>query len=520
MDNLKQLLFKLLCCMVVQLHCIFDYVIDILFGIYYDGKEKKVPAVKNSLLLESGISLAEKIRNQEVSSEDVVKAFIERCKEVNGLLNAVVIDRYEEAIEEAKNVDKLLHSKPDLEILKKTKPFLGVPFTTKESNETEGLPHSMGMTCRKGHISTEDATVVRYLKSAGGILIAKTNIPEMNLWVESRNHVYGQTNNPYNTTRTVGGSSGGEGAILAACGAPISIGSDIGGSIRMPAFFNGVFGHKPSEGLSPLKGIGMRSVDFSSSMAEAGPMCKKGDDLIPLLKVLIGDNVSKIKLDTPVNLKNLNIFYQEGSGDLRASKVNNEMRLALTRAVEHFRELTGSAQKIRLPGSEYSFRLWRYWMTKEDADFKSDIMNRKSRTNAVAEIKKFLTNRSEITFAVLMKLMSDDFFPQEKEQWATNVTKAMKEFLLEKLGDNGVLFYPSAPFPASYHYSYFLRPFNFGYWCIFNVLRLPVCQVPLGLDSQGLPVGVQVVASPFNDHLCIAVARELEKTFGGWVPPS
>lgn len=87
------------------------------------------------------------------------------------------------------------------------------------------------------------------MKNAGGILIAKTNIPELNLWCESRNNLYGQTCNPYNTTRNVGGSSGGEGAIITACGAAISIGSDIGGSTRMPAFFNGVFGHKPTEGL-------------------------------------------------------------------------------------------------------------------------------------------------------------------------------------------------------------------------------------------------------------------------------
>lgn len=106
----------------------------------------------------------------------------------------------------------------------------------------------MGMTCRQEHCSTEDATVVDYLKKAGGIIIAKTNIPEMNLWIESRNNVYGQTNNPYDTTRAVGGSSGGEGTILSACGSAISIGSDIGGSIRIPSFCNGVFGHKPSEG--------------------------------------------------------------------------------------------------------------------------------------------------------------------------------------------------------------------------------------------------------------------------------
>lgn len=108
--------------------------------------------------------------------------------------------------------------------------------------------HSMGIIARRNTCSEKDATVVGYVKAAGGILIATTNVPELNLWVESRNKVYGQTNNPYNTTRTVGGSSGGEGAIIAACGAPISIASDIGGSTRMPAFFNGLFGLKPSEG--------------------------------------------------------------------------------------------------------------------------------------------------------------------------------------------------------------------------------------------------------------------------------
>lgn len=106
----------------------------------------------------------------------------------------------------------------------------------------------MGSLFRKDCRSTADATVIGYLKAAGGIILAKTNIPELNLWSESRNNVYGQTNNPYDTTRSVGGSSGGEGAIVAACGSPISVASDIGGSTRMPAFFNGVFGHKPSPG--------------------------------------------------------------------------------------------------------------------------------------------------------------------------------------------------------------------------------------------------------------------------------
>lgn len=165
------------------------------------------------------------------------------------MINAIVDERYDDAIKEAQEIDKLLQSSDtNVEELKRTKPLLGVPFTTKESNTAKGMLHSMGMLCRTGHKSEEDAVVIGNVRKAGAIIIAKTNIPELNLWVESRNNVYGQTNNPYDTTRAVGGSSGGDAAIVAACGAPFAVGSDIGGSIRIPASFNGVFGHKPSNG--------------------------------------------------------------------------------------------------------------------------------------------------------------------------------------------------------------------------------------------------------------------------------
>ncbi|KAK0083794.1 hypothetical protein PV325_008224 [Microctonus aethiopoides] len=519
-NMMKKLLCSLLRCTLVQIHCLFDYIVTLIFSFYYWGKANKVPPVDDDLLLDSAIVLAEKIRNKKVSSEHVVTTFINRCKQVNGLLNVIVDERYDEAIEEAKEVDRLLARSTDINMLKATKPFLGVPFTTKESNEAKGLLHSMATVARKGYRSKEDATVVASVKSSGAILIAKTNIPELNQWVESRNIIYGQSNNPYNTTRTVGGSSGGDAAITAACGVPFALGSDIGGSIRMPAFFNGVFGFKPSENTTPLKGVGMRDVDFTSTMAEAGPICKCADDLIPLLKIIVSKTESRLKLDSPVDLKKLHIFYQESSGDLRISMINAEMRDVFMKAVDYFRDLTGSAQKIKLPGSEYSFRLWRYWMTREGVDFKSDITNRTSRTSATAEIKKLLTRNSNITLAALLKIIDEDFFPKDKKHWAEEVTNNMREYLLEKLGDNGVFFFPSSPFPASYHNSYFLRPYNFGYWALMNVLRLPTCQIPLGLDSEGLPVGIQVVAAPYQDHLCIAVAKELEKSFGGWVPPS
>ncbi|XP_012527396.1 fatty-acid amide hydrolase 2 [Monomorium pharaonis] len=520
LQHVKKLCWDLLRCIIVQLHFLFDSIIDFAFSIYYDKKAKKVPPVKNKLLLESAVSLAEKIRTKKITSEEIVKAYIERCKEINSLINAIVETRYLDAIEEAKGVDAMIEQNIDLEKIKITQPFLGVPFTTKESNRVKGLVHSMGLLCRRNHRAEEDATAVRYLKEAGGILIATTNVPELNLWCESRNNLYGQTNNPYNITRTVGGSSGGEGAILTASGAPFSITSDIGGSTRMPAFFNGLFGHKPSEGLTPMAGIGLREKDYPDTIAAVGPLCRKTEDLTPFLKVLIGPNVTKLKLDEVVNVKNLKVFYQESSGDLKTSKVNRTMRATLMKAVLHFKELTGSATKIKIPGSEHSLKLWRYCMSCEDVNFKLNITDRKYVASACGEIYNLLTGNSQLTFAAIMKLIEEDFLPRENTEWAKNVLVKAKQFLAEKLGDNGVLFYPSAPFPASYHYSAFLRPFNFVYWGLFNALRFPTCQVPLGLDEEGLPVGIQVVAAPYNDHLCFAVAKELEAAFGGWVPPS
>ncbi|XP_076751639.1 fatty-acid amide hydrolase 2 [Xylocopa sonorina] len=519
-EMLTRIIAQVFKCLFVQVHAVFDCMIDIIFGLFYNYNVEKLPPIKNNLLLMSASELAEKIRKKEVSSVEVVTAFIERAKEVNKIINAVVEDRYADALEEAKEVDKLLEKMENVDAIKKEKPFLGVPFTTKESNEAKGMLHTMGLVCRRDVRSQEDATVVGFVKNVGAILIAKTNVPELNLWTESRNNLYGQTCNPYNSTRNVGGSSGGEAAIIAACGSAFSVASDIGGSTRMPAFFNGVYGFKPTGGLTPLKGIGLRQNDYPDSMAEAGPICKKVEDLIPLLKVMIGEKVSLIKLDTTVDIKTLNIFYQESSGDIRASKVNCEMRAALMKAVQHFKEITGSATKIKIPGSEYSFRLWRYWMTQEDFDFKLSITNGKYHTSAVAELSKLLTGKSEITLSAILKLVDEDLLPKENSEWATEITTNMKNYLLSKLEDNGVLFYPSSPFPASYHYIAYLRPFNFGYWCLFNVLKFPVCQVPLGLDKNGLPVGIQVVAAPYNDHLCVAVAQELDRAFGGWVPPA
>lgn len=157
--------------------------------------------------------------------------------------------------------------------------------------------------------------------------------------------------------------------------------------------------------------------------------------------------------------------------------------------------------------------------------------------NTFLEIIRFILRKSEYSLAVIFVLI-DHLLPKQNEEWARSLTTELQKILTvknqykncfcktltlkifkDKLGKNGVLLYPSAPWPASYHYTAFLRPWNFNYFSIWNALKFPVTQVPLGLSSEGLPLGIQVVAAPYQDHLCIAVAKELEKAFGGYVPP-
>ncbi|XP_026290083.1 fatty-acid amide hydrolase 2 isoform X1 [Frankliniella occidentalis] len=518
----KRMAMFVLAAVWVVIHDLLDKVINFVFSLIYDDSQKqRIPEIKNPILLKSASSLAAAIRKRELTSVVVVKAFIERIQEVNGILNAVVDNRFEESIKDAENVDKLLDSGAISEKeAEQTKPFLGVPFTTKESTSCKGMNFSMGMVARKGLKAEDDADVIKLMKEAGGILIAISNVPELNLWCETRCNVYGQTCNPYNTTRTVGGSSGGEAAIIASCGSPIGIGTDIGGSIRMPAFYCGVYGHKPTTGLTSIKGISFRTGLEVDSMVCCGPMSKFSEDLEPFLRVMVGNKIGQIQLDSKVNLKELHILYAEESGDMRASSVTWETKQIMAKAVHHLETIsTYPVEKLDLSGFKSCFRIWRYWMTKEGGNFARDITNRQSEVNVWQELPRMLLGQSTHTLPALLKLLDTAIFPAENSEWAESTKARLQDELMEKLGRNGVLLFPSHPFPASYHYTSFLRPYNFGYWAIFNVLKFPVTQVPLGLSKEGLPLGIQVVAAPFQDHLCLAVARELEKAFGGWVAP-
>ena len=245
------------------------------------SKARKSPLVENPAFA-SAIDLAGAIRGREISSEEVVAACLRRIDEVNSRINAVVLLRAEGALAEAREADQALARG------KLRGPLHGVPMTLKDSLNTAGIVSTAGTRGRAAFVPEADATVVARLKAAGAIVLGKTNTPELTLSFETDNLVYGRTNNPYDLTRTPGGSSGGAAAIVAAGGAPFDIGSDTGGSIRLPCHFCGTAGIKPTSGRVPRTGHIISYGGIHDSLTQLGPIARYVKDLALILRVISG----------------------------------------------------------------------------------------------------------------------------------------------------------------------------------------------------------------------------------------
>lgn len=498
-----------------------DHVIDFFFSLYWDKRRQSIPDLdrKHAMLSESASTLARKIRQQELKSEDLVTALIERIKEVNPIINAVAADRFEAALAEAKEADALIAAGLS-EDEAKQKPFLGVPFTTKECQPVKGMPLTYGLWTRRNDVSNEDSPAIVYLKQAGAIPIASTNLPELLIWQETRNFVYGLTKNPHHTGRSPGGSSGAEAALTASYASTISLCSDIGGSTRMPAFYCGVFGHHPTPGSNSSKGIFFRKEDYDT-MLSLGFISKHAEDLGPLTKILSGPNAEKLNLDRDINIKDIKIYYTEAALDHHVSSIRPEMRNAMKRVVTKLTQEADSSDKVPQQyyhkGFNHMYRLWSYWMSKEPDNYPEIFTNNLGEANAIVELIKKVLGQSKHCFYTVLRLLELKYIPLPKAEWAETITKEMKNDLFSKLGADGVLLFPSSPHVTPYHYSCLLRPYNFSYFAAVNTLKCPATQVPLGRNEEGLPVGIQVLAAPYNDALCLAVAKYLEKEFGGAV---
>jgi fatty acid amide hydrolase 2 len=479
----------------------------------------------------SAIELAEAIRRREVSSLEVVDAHIARVERVNGALNAVVGTAFERAREAARDADSVVARAQADETLP---PLLGVPCTIKEFLAVEGLPHTAGLMARKERVAEADATIVSRLRRAGAIILGVTNVPEGGMWMETANKVYGRTSNPWDLSRTPGGSSGGEGAIIAAGGSPFGIGSDIAGSIRIPAAFCGIAGHKPTGGLVPNSGHWGTEASSTPALV-CGPMARRARDLAPILRVIAGpDDRDPVSCAWPFEprfappLSEVAVLPVEGFGRAR---VRESMRRAVHEAADRLAErgarvMPGPPRRVR-----DALAIWMSAMremTEARGETFAEVLGGGAPVEVWPELARATVGRGSYTFPALALAAMDQVATlllaragllRGLEGGQAKVERIRAE-LEEELGARGVLLVPPFTRPAPRHGGNLLAPFDFIGTGLLNLLGFPATCVPVtACERTGLPIGIQIVGRRGNDALVLRVAEALEEVAGGWAGP-
>lgn len=509
--------------------------IAFLVGLFSGPFSKKgyIPWPSETSIADTPVSeLVDKIKKGQLKSTSVVQFYINRIHQVNPHVNAVVHLASERAIEEASKVDqevlKILKGEPDADLSILEKPLLGIPFTCKDSIGVKDMIQSSGCTFRKNVLAEEDADVITQLRKSGGIPLCITNVPEILLWWESSNLLYGTTNNPYDLSRTTGGSSGGEAALIACCASPIGLGSDMGGSIRIPSFYCGVFGHKTTSRIISTKGMWPPVSDSLDQYVAFGPMARRVADLKLMFKSMLKDEgKAKLKLDQPVDLSKINLLWMDDEGgNPLFSPIESEILNALYDSVSALERKHGlSGQKVSFARMINTMEMWAVCIRNADRRTVTELINEVSGSQIKpgSEIVKSMFGYSKHSFnlcflAFLQVMMT---IPDDSKAFVklAKMTLDLRDKFIEKLGPNGVLICPTMPQVAPKHSTTPFKGTDTTFAALFNILELPVTQVPIKITSSGLPIGLQVVSAPLNDNLCLEVAASLEEIFGGYKRP-
>ncbi len=487
----------------------------------------------NELLTLSALELARRMRARSISPVAVVDAHIRWLQRVNPSLNAVVADRYDAARAEALAAEARLAAGGDATVLPA---LLGVPFTVKEMVSLEGMPHTFGSRMRAGRRAVSDAVVIHRLRQAGAIPLGVTNVPEWGFWFETDNLIYGRTRNPYDPARISGGSSGGEAAAVGAGGVPFGIGSDIGGSVRMPAAFCGVFGHKPSNGLLPLTGhypVYAEGPDAGLPgripWLTLGPIARSAEDLMPLLRIMAGPdgvdpNAEAMPLGDPaaVSWRGRRVLVLEDPLIDRAARAHAEVRGAVAAAARALAARGAALEPMPRDFFRRGLRCWFGALRSTAPRAVGPLLGGDRALNLPLEFLRLAAGRARFTFPALMFALMDTapFLTDAAAQLLAREGRRLAESLERRLGEDGVLLLPVHPRAAPRHRAPYFRPFDFAYTAIMNLARVPATAIPAGLNRAGLPLAVQVAARRGNDHLTIAAALALEADLGGWRPPA
>jgi len=466
--------------------------------------------LSDPLCFSSATALARAIRSGELSSEEVTNAFLSRIREVNPKIHAVVQVQWEDAIAQARQADaRLLRGEP-VGLLH------GLPITIKDSIDTAGIVSTAGTMGRAGFVPQQDAAVVARLKAAGAIVIGKSNTPELTLHGFSENLVYGRTNNPYDLDRSPMGSSGGAGAIVAAGGSAFDIGSDTGGSIRIPAHANGVCGLRPTSGRIARTGHIISYRTFDQSLTTLGPLTRYVEDLETILPVIAGsDGVDPFAYDLPLgdsreaDVERLSIAFYTDNG---TAKPVRSIEDAVRRAAGRLAESGARIEERRPPGADQALDLLWAILGADGGYGFHRLLVESGTTEPAPYLAWALGDPSRFEKPAL----SHHEFAQLFTNW-NDFRSRMTRFF----GAYDVLLCPASAIPAPTHDTDMksLEATMLSYTALYSLVDWPVAVVRVGASEEGLPIGVQVVGKPFRESVVLAVARFLEEQFGGFVPP-
>ena len=450
----------------------------------------------------SATTLARFIRTNLVSSVAVVDAHLARLEAVNPKLNAVVQVRAEAARQQARAADAAISRGASLG------PLHGVPITLKDSLDTTGMVSTWGTMGRADFIPEHDATVVARLRAAGAIVLGKTNTPEFTLAGITNNEVYGRTNNPYDVERSPAGSSGGAGAILAAGGSALDLGSDTGGSIRMPSHYCGIAGLKPTSGRVPRTGHAISfAVGALDAFTQIGPMARQVEDLSLTLAIIAGPDghdpaVVPAPLGDPqdVSVRELRVAFYTDNGITSPSPATvSTVQTAASVLADH----GATVAEERPQGVSDAERLWRSLYLADGGAWIRQLIHAAG-TERLSSALEWMQEARPISLTE---------FTQELSRW--NVYRSEMLAFMEPYD---VLLCPVSATPATRHDD--PDGPDFTYTFVHNLTGWPSAVVRCGTSAEGLPIGVQIVARPWREDVALAVAQYLETNLGGWRRPA
>ena len=449
--------------------------------------------------------MAELIRRREISSVELVTAHLEQIEKLNPRLNAVVELLGEQALAAAHLADARMSAG------EVCGPLHGVPFSVKDSIDVEGSRTTAGTLGRKeAGAAKQDAALVHFLREAGAIPIAKTNLPDLLFSFETDNLIYGRTNNPYDLERTCGGSSGGEAALIAACGSPLGLGSDALGSVRLPAAFCGIASIKPTSGRLPRTGHVPPAAGWIEALWQIGPMARRCEDLILALQLLArGDGRDFTSPPVPVseaaNWRKLRVAFFTDNGTARCST-------AVTRAVRlcaRFLQTNGAVvEEKRPPGVEQAYELELALLGADGAESIDTYLREAGSTQVhpfltafVEHLRPFRTNAEGLAARW-----------GQWDEYRANLQKFFSQYdaIVCPIYPQAALRHGASTTGENFR--------GFSYTMAWNVAGAPAATVRCG-DDAGLPLNVQVVTRPWQDLTALKICEALEEEFGGWKPP-